>query len=292
MGWILHLVIFTAVLMSSSWAFAQPYESRIAQGKITHPELNELSGMVESLAHPGHYWVHNDSGDRARLFLIDSTARHRASVEFLDLQARDWEDIAFMCRDGRDYLVIGDIGDNKAQYDEIYIHLLEEPRFLLGTSSIDTVVDMQVRTYTFAYTEGPRDAESLFFDPQSETLYLITKRELSVGVYRVDFPDNPSDHGRLVWEASLPLTYVTAADMNASGEELLVKNLLEVHYWHRKPGESVAAMLGRPSVRLPYFPEPQGEAIAFRRDGKGYVTISEQALGMEAVLYFYPKADE
>lgn len=291
MEWKLHWVTFMALLISSSWAFAQPYGSRIAQGKITHPDLNELSGMVESLGYPGHYWVHNDSGDRARIFLIDSAARYRASIEFLGLQARDWEDIAFMRQSGRDYLVIGDIGDNRAQYNEIHIHLLEEPRLALGAGPIDTVVNMPWRTYSFTYPEGPRDAESLFFDPQSEALYLITKRELSVGVYRVDFPDTPGGHGRLVLQTRLPLTYVTAADMSANGEELLVKTLLEVHYWRRQPGESVATMLGRPSVRLPYFPEPQGEAISFRRDGKGYVTISEQALGMEAVLYFYPKTE-
>lgn len=289
---ITRLVLLLALLACGGVALAQPFGAGIAQGKITHPELNELSGMVESRQHPGHFWVHNDSGDRARIFLVDSTAQHRATVEFVGMQARDWEDVSILRADGRNYLAIGDVGDNKAQYPEVYIHLLEEPRLALGARPVDTLVDMAVRTYAFAYPDGPRDAESLFFDPQTETLYLVTKRELSVGVYRVEFPANPQQRGALVLEARLPLTYVTAADMSVDGTELLVKNLLEVHYWQRAPGESVPAMLRRPSLRLPYLPEPQGEAITFRVDGQGYVTISEQSLGLDAVLYHYPRIEK
>lgn len=289
MGWITHYLLVLATLAVSAVALAQPYASPIATGEITHSELNELSGIVASNRYPGHYWVHNDSGDRARLFLIDSTARHRATVEFLGLHARDWEDIASLHMDGQDYLAIGDIGDNKAQYAEIHIHLLEEPALELDGVPVDTVVDMAVRSYSFIYPDGPRDAESLFFDPHTRSLYLVTKRELAVGVYRVGFPSRPNRQGTLTREAQLPLTYVTAADMSANGEELLIKNLLEVHYWRRLPGESLRTMLSRPSIRLPYVPEPQGEAIAFCRDGSGYVTISEQALGMDALLYFYPR---
>ncbi len=289
MASIKQLLLTLSLLVGYGIAQGQPFSAGQDRGKISHPELNELSGIVESKRYPGYFWVHNDSGDKARVFLIDSTAQHRATVEFTGMQARDWEDIALMERGGRHYLVVGDIGDNKAQYEQVYIHLLEEPQLALSDGPIDTLVDMEVRTYTFTYPEGPRDAESLFYDPVSRQLYLITKRELHVSVYRVDFPDHPERTGALILETSLPLTYVTAADMSVDGTELVVKNLLEIHYWHRNEGESVVDMLRRPSIRLPYSPEPQGEAITFRRDGQGYVTISEQALGLEAVLYHYPR---
>lgn len=280
------------LLLAGSNAVAQSFGAGIAQGKISHPELNELSGMVESKRYPGHFWVHNDSGDKARIFLIDSTARHCATVEFQGMEARDWEDITMMRADGRDYLVIGDIGDNKAQHPEVYLHVLEEPRLALGNAPVDTLVDMAIRTYSFSYPDGPRDAESLFFDPQTGSLYLITKRELSVGVYRIGLPEGDGRIAALTLEGRLPLTYVTGADMSADGSELLVKNLLEVHYWQRQPEETASDMLRRPSVRQPYAPEPQGEAITFRRNGQGYVTVSEQALGMDAVLFHYPRKQE
>ena len=39
---------------------------------VTHPPLNELSGIARSRAYPGIWWVHNDSGDEPRLFAIDA----------------------------------------------------------------------------------------------------------------------------------------------------------------------------------------------------------------------------
>lgn len=286
-----RVVLLLTLLVGYAMAQEQLFNAGQVGGKISHPELNELSGIVESKRYPGFFWVHNDSGDKPRVFLIDSTAQHCATLEFTGMQARDWEDITMMERDGRHYLVIGDIGDNKAQYEQVYIHLLKEPHLALSGGPLDTLVDMNVHTYTFSYPEGPRDAESLFYDPVSGHLYLITKRELHVSVYRVEFPNGPDRSGALVLETTLPLTYVTAADMSVDGSELLIKNLLEIHYWHRGAGESVTDMLRRPSIRLPYSPEPQGEAIAFRRNGEGYVTISEQALGLESVLYHYPRVN-
>ena len=37
---------------------------------VTHPPLEEMSGIVPSRRYPGIFWVHNDSGDEARLFAI------------------------------------------------------------------------------------------------------------------------------------------------------------------------------------------------------------------------------
>jgi hypothetical protein len=42
---------------------------------VTHPPLNELSGIARSRAYPGVWWVHNDSGDEPRLFAIDAEGR-------------------------------------------------------------------------------------------------------------------------------------------------------------------------------------------------------------------------
>jgi len=42
--------------------------------------------------------------------------------------------------------------------------------------------------------------------------------------------------------------------------------------------------LMRVPVELPYEVEPQGEAIGFARDGKGYFTTSE---GVRPTLYYY-----
>jgi len=44
-----------------------------------------------------------------------------------------------------------------------------------------------------------------------------------------------------------------------------------------------------PATRLPYGKEPQGEAIAWDTEGKGFYTLSEERKQIPAKLYFYPR---
>lgn len=289
--------------------------------------------MVASRENPGFLWVHNDSGDKARIFLIDTLARLHATYYLEGVEARDWEEIAYMQIGGSNYLIIGDIGDNRAVRSSVSIHIIPEPRLAAAASpaaaslsattspvsaaasptvaavlgeapQTDTIRAAHIRTFALQYEDGPRDAEALFYDRQDELLYVISKRELQVGLYAVaiprfnlslspasaapqaDAPSAPADTLKLERKATLPFTYISAADISPSGDEILIRNLLSVFYWDRKAGESVVQALSRESVSQPYQPEPQGEAIAFSLDGRGYYTLSEQALGLSAHLYF------
>ncbi|SEL12951.1 hypothetical protein [Parapedobacter koreensis] len=265
------------------------FGERQAVGKITNGSINEASGLVASGENPRYFWTHNDSGDKARIFLIDDSANHKKTYYLQGIVAHDWEDIGMMERQGTHYLIVGDIGDNGAKRRSITIHVFEEPKLVDHSPTVDTIPKNKIASFTLKYEDGPRDAESLFFDPLDGRLYLISKREPAVGVYWTDLPDVPRDTLILRKTASLPLTFITAADISVDGRELLMKNLLGVFYWTRRPGESVPQMLSRPGIRLPYLPEPQGEAIAFSRDGKSYYTLSEKAFGMDVILYFYKR---
>ncbi len=265
------------------------FGNRHAKGKITNVQINEASGLVASAAYRNHFWTHNDSGDKARVFLIDDSARHRATFYLEGVDARDWEDIGMMERDGRHYLLVGDIGDNRGRHPHVTIHVFEEPRLGNTGQIIDTIPAASIHSFVLQYEDGPRDAESLFFDPLDKRLYVISKRELEVGVYSAALTEQPTDTLILRKQLTLPYTYVTAADISPDGSEVLMKNLLMVLYWKRKPGESIIDMFKRPAQRQPYIPEPQGEAITFARDGNGYYTLSEAALGMDAILYFYER---
>lgn len=260
-----------------------------ACGKVDHAAIHEASGLVASTNFPGYFWTHNDSGDDARLFLIDDSARHRATFYLGGISARDWEDIGRMERQGRSYLLIGDIGDNAGQYDDVRVYRLEEPTPDKTLPIVDTIPNERIQSFVLTYEDGPRDAEALFYDPLDAALYVISKRELEVGVYRTALPDYSADTLMLRKVRSLPHTFITGADIQKDGSELLAKNLLEVFYWKRKANESIGELLGRPAMKLPYKPEPQGEAIAFDVGGSGYYTLSEKAFGLDAILYFYPR---
>ena len=284
--------LWLAFSLVAGWATGQEvppaFGNGQALGSLDNPVINEASGLVASERNEGDFWTHNDSGDRARIFLIDGAAHYKATYYLEGITAYDWEDIAMMERNGNHYLVVGDIGDNRGERPDIQLHVFKEPEFPAVSVTSDALTVTEVYTFVMQYEDGPRDAESLFVDPVDGQLYIVSKRELEVGVYTTPLPDYPTDTLMLRKVCTLPHTFMTSAAVSADGRELLIKNLLNVFYWKRRPGESIAGMLGRPAMIQPYRPEPQGEAVAFALDGSGYYTISEAVLGMKSVLYFYP----
>lgn len=256
-------------------------------GSVDTPEINEASGLVASVVHRGWFWTHNDSGDGPRVFLIDDSARHRATYYLQGVSAYDWEDMAMMERDGDPYLLIGDIGDNRGERPYVFLHVLKEPLAATPQGATDTLSREHIQSLVMRYEDGPRDAESLFFDSRDKQLYVISKRELEVGIYATPLPE--SDTGTLMLRkvGVLPHVFITSAAISSDGTEVLIKNLLQVFYWRRKPHESIPEMFRRTAVEQPYHPEPQGEAIAFAADGSGYYTLGEAVLGLRPVFYFY-----
>lgn len=262
-----------------------PREDR---GSIENDAVDEASGLAASRLNPGVLWTHNDSGSSGALFAIDARGRDLGTFRIAGCPPGDWEDIAAgPGADGRGYyLYIGDIGDNSARKPERSVCIVPEPRLDGQTAGGKPLAGRRVR---FRYPDGSHDAETLLVDPHSGDLFVITKREEQVGLYRI--PDTVGEVPVVVAEhlADLPYTFIVAGDWSPDGGEILLKTYTAVLYWKRRPGEPFAATLQRPPTPLPYVAEIGGEAIAWAADGGGYFTLSEEHLGIEARLYFYPR---
>jgi hypothetical protein len=273
----------------------------VSTGELTNPLTDEISGLAASRKYPGMFWAHNDSGDKARLFLLDTTAQVRLVVWLKGARNRDWEDIAV--GPGPDasktYVYVADIGDNQAVYKEKVIYRFAEPDW---KENEITITDFD--SVAFVYPDGRRDAETLLIDPLTFSLFVLSKREKQLHLYRLTWPPNTAS----VVEAELladnlafnsmaepkgyhPLYYsqVTGGDVSPDGTEILIKDYSTVYYWKRKPGQTIAEVLQTTPYLLPYTPEPRGEAIAFTVTGSGFYTLSERADGKNPQLWFYPR---
>ncbi len=262
----------------------------VPQGLIENEALTEASGIVVSRSNPSALWVHNDSGDEARLFLIGNSGEDYGQFVLKDANNRDWEDIAIGPgpEENTTYLYVADIGDNIAQYDEKIIYRFKEPDVINTTSLYDAEIS-EVETIRFKFPDGNRDAETLLIDPSTKDLYIISKRELSVSIYQLTYPYATNKIHSVTKVGQLNLSNVVGGDISADGKSILVKTYTAIYCWEKKDGETIAETLAKDGVRLPYFREPQGEAIGWNIDGSGYFTLSEEFQGIDASLIYYQR---
>lgn len=262
---------------------------RYENGLLQNRQINEASGLDASWINADVLWTHNDSGDQNRIFAIDTRGNDLGTFYLAGISNRDWEDIAVGPgpQDGQAYIYVAEIGDNRAVYDTKYIYRIPEPMFKQQSLPVDTTLE-GVQTIAFRYPDGPRDAETLMIDPLSRDLYVISKREEQVRVYRLAFPQVIDSVTTAEYLLSLPITMVTAGDISDDGRDIIIKNYDQIFYWRRDVQQSVSEVLAMPPDTLPYVVEPQGEALCWSADGQGYFTLSEEAKGIRARLYYYP----
>lgn len=253
---------------------------------MTDPALREISGIVASRRNPGLYWVHNDSGDGARLAAIDREGVVRAVITLDGVEPQDWEDIAIGPgpQEWRPYLFVADIGDNLLERNEVAVQRLPEP----GVAA-DDVVARSVRgavTFRFRYPDAHHNAESLVVDPRSGDLYIVVKRSKGgrQPVFRARAPLDPTRVSTLervatVVAAPTLVGAATAADLSRDGDRLVLRTYGGVRVVAKRSDAPTAALFerapGTATCDGPIPPEVQGEAVAFEADGHGFVSISE-----------------
>jgi len=247
--------------------------------------LDEASGLAASINTPGDLWTLNDSGNGAEIFLIDQKADIKLVCRLKGIKNRDWEDIAVgPGPEGKSFIYVADIGDNTAQYPLKYIYRFEEPTLTPGIEEIEISAIDQI---TFKLPERQKDTECLLLDPKTKDLYVVSKREMPVFLYQLKYPYSTTDTLTAIQLTSIPVSNVSAGSISADGKEILLKNYDHVFYW--KINGSIEETLKETPTRLPYKPEPQGEAIAWARDGSGFFTISETVIGKRSYLFFYKR---
>lgn len=260
-----------------------PFLKGTALGKVGK-KLKEASGITRSYTNAGMLWSHNDSGNPAEVFLIDSAAKIKMICTLKDLKNRDWEDIT-SDRDpltGKNYIYVGDIGDNLARYQTKLIYRFEEPLF---DSKVKTITEFD--TLMVQLPDGVRDTEAMMIDPSTHNLYLVSKREDAVSLYELNYPY--AKDTTIAKVATLDLTQIVAADISEDGSEVIMKNYEFVYYWKRNAGQRLATLLQQPPQLLPYAQEAQGEAICFTSGKQGYYTLSEGTKNTVAELMFYKR---
>ncbi len=279
-------------------AFAPPcaLPQIVATGRATDPALAELSGVAASRRLPDVLWVHNDSGNKARVYAISAAGKRLASWKLKKVPSTDWEDIAVgpcgalgaaresVC------LYLADTGDNHNDRKELHILRWPEPHALPAPGEDDTLkVKGEVEVFPFALPAGSEDIEAMIVLPDTRVVLFSKRNDATSNVYRVTLGDKPAvemlgtldlrdelaDHGEAL--------RVTGADLHPDGKMLALRTygrvlVADLGALLAGPADATRAGLSRVAwQRWPVPDEPHGEAIGWAQDG-GLWMLSDMAL--------------
>jgi len=274
------LTLFAVLCADAACTVCTSFEPGTNWGTVNSSNIREASGIAASARNPGVLWTHND-GPRSRIYAVSTNGSQLATYTFTQA-VDDFEDIAV----GGGYVYMGDIGGSQLLTGirpQIRILRAPEPPVNLEWAANPVSIDLgQVEVFTLQYPDGSYDAETLWFDSVSNTVYVVTKGTPRARVYRADLQASTLD-----FVISLDFALASGGDISADGSQIALRREDAALLWARCDGEPLADALARTGTPIPVIgpaTEPNGEGIGFLRDGTGYVTVSE---GLNQPIYFF-----
>lgn len=244
-------------------------------------DLSENSGMI--LGPQGQLWLHNDSGDSAKLYLLDTFGTLVRTLSIDNATHVDWEDLT---RDPQGRVYIGDIGNNRNNRQDLVIYRLP---------NIDTVTGSRVRAEAirFYYPEQTAyppsrshlkyDAEALIY--HQDSLYIFTKDRTTphrgyTWLYQI--PADTGYHAAVLLDSFQTgqrnvIFEVTGAALSPNGQQLALLGANRVWVFQHFTG---ADFFGGSQITLNLGTTTQKEAITFVDDHELYISNENSPLGM------------
>lgn len=302
-----YFILQTSMLACQTQRYNEPvdysvkldssFSKPIDKGLLNTKEVLEASGLAYSKQNQ-ILWTHNDSGGDNRLFVLNEKGEELGYYVLEGLKACDWEDISISTNPttNKPHIFVAETGNNTSECQAMeykIIYRIEEPQFTPKKTNnpfVRSIGRPKIEPLRFVYPDEFKDVETLMIDHATQDIYLVSKRDKQVEVYRFPYPQSTKNITKIEKVATLHFTKAIAGSISLDGTEILIKNYANVYYWKRNLNESISETLKRKPARLPYEKEPQGESIAWKSDGSGYYTLSEYSEDeVPQHLYFYSR---
>ena len=263
----------------------------IGSGTISYPKINEASGIAISRTNKNVLWIINDSGNSPSIFAVNTNGKYLQTFHVNGVKNNDWEDMASFEYEGKPYLLIADVGDNKAKREKCYLHVIKEP--IVNSGSQDTPVSVKPEwSITYQYEDGPRDCESVAVDVVNEKIILLSKRDFPPILYEIPLKQQKSTIAKRLGEIKqLPkpkrieprqakyakyTTQPTSMDISEDGLAIIVQSYASAYYYRDEQNVDWLSLLStKPKeIILPYL--KQSESVCFNEDGTTIFVTSEK----------------
>lgn len=194
--------------------------------------LAENSGMLVS--NENAIWLHNDGGDSAKLYLIDTFGTILKTILINNVTNVDWEDIT---HDNQGRVYIGEFGNNLNSRQDLKIYRIPHPDSISG----NTVAAETIEYYYPEQTAFPPVDSEKKYDTEAvihfqDSLYLFTK-------------DRTSPHQGYTWLYQISAdTGMHAAVLLDSFQTNQISYIFEVTGAAMSPNQEQLALLGANTV--------------------------------------------
>ncbi len=242
------------------------------------------SVVMESsgLAYTGGYsfWTHNDGYGDENLYHVSHTGSLTTTVEVLGATNHDWEDLAQDA--GKNYLYIGDFGNNNCDRTNLRVYRIPHPSNITGST-------VTAEAIYFTYPDQTRfpspwmnfDVESFFHF--AGKLYLFTKADGgAIGYTKMySLPDQPGTYTATLVDSFYTNDRTTSADISPDGTSMIMMSNNRLHLFRNFAGDN---FFGGQYTKITISGSwTQKEAISFRGDNE--IFMSEEDNGAGAKLY-------
>lgn len=262
------------------------YDAPKITGRISSDDITESSGIAASKCQQDVFWTHNDSGDDAFVFAINSKGEHLGTWRVTGATNKDWEAIAERKDpDGKCYLYIGEIGNNRLEREEMGIYRIAEPKVdgSAANSSRKEPLETEPSTLmSFRYPDMRHDAETLLVHPVTGDIYVLTKSKSEAsGVHKLEPQFDGTVHiAKKIADVTVPAVpygLLTGGDISNDGKRIVLcddfagyeltlpdaaKDFDEI--WKQKP------------LKFDIGKRQAGEAVTYAADGTSVFATSEK----------------
>lgn len=255
-------------------------------GTIKSPDIQESSGVAASRCQNDVLWTHNDSGDDAYIYAVNTAGDLLGVWKVVNAENNDWEDIAaYKDPSGKCFLYIGDIGDNKGKRPEHAVYRVKEPIVTpdaRGSSRKNPLASDNAEIVRFKYPDRSQDAETLMVNPATGDIYVVTKHEAGpAGVYSLRHPafDGSMLNLEKVADISVPAIpngFVNGGDIAPDGRHVVISDYTQAYEWALPDGDNQFDDIWKQQPEIVDLGKRKhGESISYSVDGRSLFATSE-----------------
>ena len=185
------------------------------QSFLLPEDLKETSGLIYW---DGSLWTHNDSEDNSLYRINPASGKIISRVSLAGVENTDWEDMA----QDRDYIYIGDIGNNSGNRKDLHILRVAKKSLVKGPPEIVTI------SFSFdSQTDFTPRAHATDFDCEAMIvhrgqIFLFTKEWITAGTSVYTLPASPGHHVARKVSACQVDGLITGADISADGSMIIL----------------------------------------------------------------------